>query len=111
MRQSPTGGPYTRVLRSWKTERLAIALGDNGYLPVAAAERPVEAGPTLAVVVVREAGGQLHRRELLDQLMARGRCRERAAAKYLGRAVQAGELRSVRDGAQAVYQVVAKEEP
>ena len=91
-------------------ERLTIALGDAGYLPVAAAEPPAEAGPTLAVLIVREAGGQLHRRELLNRLMPRAQCKERAAAKYLGRAVQAGALRSVPDGAQAVYQVVEKVE-
>jgi len=83
---------------------LTIALGDEGYLPIIKTERVVEAGETLAVLVVREAGGQLHRRELLARLMARARCKERAAAKYLGQAVQARRLRSVRDGAEAVYQ-------
>ena len=84
-------------------ERLPIALHDEGYLPILEAAEPIEAGPTLAVIIVREAGGQLYRKELLGRLMARANCRERAAAKYLGRAVQAGHFRSVRDGAEAVY--------
>lgn len=84
-------------------ERLQIVLTDDGYRPVVVAERSVDAGPTLAVILVREAGGQLPRAELIDRLMARASCRERAAAKYLGQAVQAGSLRSVRDGAKALY--------
>jgi hypothetical protein len=82
---------------------MTIALGEEGYLPVIQNERPIEAGTTLAVLIVREAGGQLRRRELIQRLMERAQCKERAAAKYLGQAVQAGALRSVRDGAEAVY--------
>lgn len=86
-------------------ERLPITLTDEGYLPIVATEPLAEAGPTIAVLIVREAGGQLHWRELINRLMARARCRERAANKYLGRAIQAGLLRKVPDGAQMVYQL------
>ncbi len=91
-------------------ERLTIALGDDGYLPIVTAERPTQAGVTLALLVVREAGGQLHRQELIERLMVRATCKQRAANKYLGQAVQAGVLRKVPDGAQTVYQVVAEAE-
>ncbi len=91
-------------------ERLTIALGDDGYLPVVTAERPTQAGVTLALLTVREAGGQLHRQELIERLMVRATCKQRAANKYLGQAVQSGVLRRVPDGAQTVYQVVAEAE-
>lgn len=85
-------------------ESLQIALGDAGYLPVVTEERAVGAGESLAVLVVREAGGQLHRKELIRRLMVRAKCKERAANKYLGNAVQSGALRKVPDGAEMAYQ-------
>jgi len=36
--------------------------------------------------------------------MERAQCKERAANKYLGQAIQAGRLAKVRDGAQVLYQ-------
>jgi hypothetical protein len=113
--ETVAGVPTQRILTFEKVrapssslmgERLPIVLGDDGYLPLITTERVVDAGPTLAVIIVREAGGQLHRRELVDRIMARAHCRERAAGKYLGQAVQAGRLRTVRDGLQSVYQAV-----
>jgi hypothetical protein len=86
-------------------ERLTITLDDNGYRPIAEAGHRVGSGSVLAVEVVREAAGQLHRKELIERLMVRASCKERAAAKYLGQAVQARLLRSTKDGAQAVYQL------
>ncbi len=86
-------------------ERVAIALGDAGYLPVAPTEAAIGAGVTLARLVVAEAGGQLHRKELIARLMVRAHVKERAANKYLGQAVQARHLRAVPDGAEKVYQL------
>jgi putative DNA primase/helicase len=87
-------------------QRIQIALGEQGYLPVDATHEPMGAGAILAEVIVREAGGQLHRKELLSRVMARGGVKERAANKYLGDAVQAGNLRRVQDLGQMVYQLV-----
>jgi hypothetical protein len=92
-------------------ERIQIALGEQGYLPIMAGPPAVGAGPALAAIVVREAGGQLHRSELLDRLMARGHVKLRAANKYLGEAVQAGLLKRVPDGARKVYQAVEQVAP
>ncbi len=91
-------------------ERLSIVLGDEGYLPLRGVEPVIPAGVTLALLIVREAGGQLYRKELIDRIMARGQCKERAAGKYLGQAVQKGVLRSLPSGNSAVYQVVPEKE-
>jgi hypothetical protein len=85
-------------------ERIRVALGDAGYLQVAVPEVPTPAGATLAAVIVEEAAGQLARQDLLARLMERAQCKERAANKYLGQAIQAGRLAKVRDGAQVLYQ-------
>ena len=92
-------------------QRVAIALGEEGYLPVLAAEAPIGAGITLARLVVAEAGGQLHRKELIARLMVRAHVKERAANKYLGQAVQNRQLRAIPDGAQMVYQLMEAGEP
>lgn len=90
-------------------ERLPITLTDEGYLPVVPTEAPIGAGVTLARLVVAEAGGQLHRKELIARLMVRAHVKERAANKYLGQAVQARHLRAVPDGAEKVYQLTEGE--
>lgn len=82
-----------------------VVLGDDGYRLVIPDVAPSGAGEMLAVVVVREAAGSIRRRDLLDRLMARARCKERAANKYLATAVQGGYLVSVQDGNGAVYQL------
>lgn len=109
-----SGVPNQRILEFEKVRapssslqgtRLAIALGDEGYLPVIHADAPTGAGETLARLVVAEAGGQLRRHDLIARLMARASVRERAANKYVGQAVQAGMLRKVPAGAEMVYQL------
>ncbi len=86
-------------------QRLVIALGDEGYLPVVPAVVPAGAGGTLARLVVVQAGGQLRRQDLIARLMIRAKVKDRAANKYLGQAVQSGLLRKVPDGAEMVYQL------
>jgi hypothetical protein len=86
-------------------QRLAIALGEDGYLPVVPVEAPIGSGVTVARLVVADAGGQLRRHDLIARLMVRANVRDRAANKYMGQAVQAGLLRKVPDGAQMVYQL------
>lgn len=83
-----------------------IALGERGYLAVIPKAPETGAGPTLAAQIVAEAGGQLHRQELVQRLMVRAGCKERAAAKYLGEAVQLGRLKRVPDGQMTLYQVM-----
>jgi len=84
-----------------------IALGDQGYLLVEAEEGTTTAGSILAAAIVRDAGGQLHRKALLDRLQGRASCKLRAANKYVGQAVQGRLLTTVRDGQQALYQLAA----
>jgi hypothetical protein len=86
-------------------QRLAVELGDEGYVPVQPAETPIGSGATLARLVIAEAGGQLRRHDLIARLLVRATVRERAANKYAGQAVQAGFLRKVPDGGQMVYQL------
>ncbi len=91
-------------------ERLRIRLGEAGYLPVIPDQPQQSAGATLARIIVAESGGQLHRKPLIERLMARAGCRPRAANKYLGQAVQTGELHSERDGMEVLYRLVTAAE-
>jgi hypothetical protein len=86
--------------------RLRLQLGEQGYRPVVAVEGSTGAGSILAALIVDEAGGQLRRQELVARLMNRAPCKERAAGKYLGEAVQAGRLRLLKDGRESVYQTI-----
>ncbi len=83
-----------------------IALGEAGYLMADPDEPAHTAGAILAVQIVRDAGGQIHRKTLLGRLMERTQCKQRAAAKYLGDAVQAHYLMPVRDGMEVLFQLV-----
>jgi len=112
------GVPHQRILTFEKVrapsstlldERLQVALGEQGYLCVDVAEPSTGAGPMLAVQIVRDAGGQLHRKDLLARLMTVGRVKERAANKYLGEAVQQRLLEPVADGQQKLYRVVTED--
>lgn len=87
-----------------------IALGELGYLLVEADEPTATAGSIMAVHIVREAGGQLHRKALLDRLQVRANCKVRAANKYLGDAVQEHLLVSIRDGNSVLYQLTPEAE-
>ncbi len=84
---------------------VGIVLAEGGYGLVAPSPQAVGAGELIAVRLVREAGGSIRRRELVEALMGRARVKLRAANKYLGTAVQRGLLVNVRDGAEAVYQL------
>lgn len=83
---------------------VVVRLGEAGYLPLTLDTPTATAGAIMAVQIVREAGGQLHRQELIARLMARAFCQQRAAAKYLGQACQ-GELEAVPDGKSKLYRV------
>ncbi len=85
--------------------RLRLALGEQGYRPVTSEWAPQSDGATVAVTVVAEAGGQLARAACVERIKNRAECKERAAAKYLGEAVQAKALRIVKDGKTSIYQL------
>ena len=72
-----------------------------------AEEGMTTSGAILAVAIVREAGGQLHRKALLDRLQGRASCKLRAANKYVGDAVQKSLLVTVWDGQQKLYKLAA----
>ncbi len=82
-----------------------IVLGDEGYRLVIPKADPVGAGELLAVAIVREVGGTIRRRDLVERLMARANVKDRAANKYMATAAQQGRLVSVPDGRETVYQL------
>jgi hypothetical protein len=86
--------------------RLRVQLGEIGYRPVVPITSVTAAGSILAAHIVDEAGGQLHRQQLIERLKNRAGCKDRAASKYLGEAVQAGRLRPVKQGKETIYQAV-----
>lgn len=86
-------------------EKLQIRLSDAGYLPIAPEEPPRGAGPLTVVAVLREAGGQLRRQELLERVIERAQVKIRAATGYIGQAKQAGLIDGSQDGREAVYRV------
>jgi hypothetical protein len=91
-------------------ERIQIAFGEHGYRLVDTSWTPPPAACEYARLILREAGGQLPRKELLARLMVKADCQLRAANKYLGEAVQEGLLTKVPMGAEMVYQVAEREE-
>ena len=86
-------------------EKLQIRLSDAGYLPIADEEPSKTAGEMLAVQLLREAGGQLRRQELIERIQQRGSVKLRAAAGYVGKAKQAGLMTSTEDGRESIYRL------
>ena len=87
-------------------EKMQIRLSDAGYLPIADEEPSKTAGgEMLAVQLLREAGGQLRRQELIERIQQRGSVKLRAAAGYVGKAKQAGLITATEDGRESIYRV------
>jgi len=86
-------------------EKMHIRLSDAGYLPIADEEPSKTAGEMLAVQLLREAGGQLRRQELIERIQQRGSVKLRAAVGYVGKAKQAGLITATQDGREVVYRV------
>ncbi len=86
-------------------EKMQIRLSDAGYLPIAEEEPSRSAGELTAVMVLREAGGQLRRQELIERIQNRGHVKLRAAVGYVGKAKQAGLIESTQDGRSVIYRV------
>ncbi|MDP9245982.1 MAG: hypothetical protein M3O64_04945, partial [Chloroflexota bacterium] len=86
-------------------EKVQIRLSDAGYLPIAAEEPSKSAGETTVVMVLREAGGQLRRQELIERIQHRGNVKLRAAVGYVGKAKQSGLIEAVQDGREVTYRV------
>ena len=51
---------------------MQIRLSDAGYLPIAHEEPPRTTGALTVVTVLREAGGQLRRKDLVERVMRVG---------------------------------------
>ena len=83
-------------------EKIQIRLSDAGYLPIAEEEPSRTAGELTAVLVLREAGGQLRRQELIERIQRRGSVKLRAAVGYVGKAKQAGLITATQDGREVV---------
>jgi AAA domain len=92
-------------------EKLQIRLSDAGYLPIAEDEPSRTAGELTVVMVLREAGGQLRRQELVERVQRRGSVKLRAAVGYIGKAKQAGLIEATQDGREVIYRVTEEAAP
>ena len=86
-------------------EKLQIRLSDAGYLPIVDEEPARTAGELTVVMVLREAGGQLRRQELVERVQKRAGVKLRAAVGYVGKAKQAGQIIDFAAGREVIYRV------
>lgn len=87
-------------------EKMQIRLGEAGYLPIAGEATIPEGKTDLVVLLLREAGGQLRREELVERVSSRAHVRNRAAIGYIAQAKQERAIDVFRVGHEAIYQVV-----
>ncbi len=107
------GVPTDRMLRFRKLRApgfgqppdIQIRLSDAGYLPLVADEPSRTAGEIVVVTVLREAGGQLRRQDLIAHIQSRANVKSRAAIGYIGKAKQAGLIDDHPDGREVIYRV------
>ncbi|HEV8670612.1 MAG TPA: hypothetical protein VGS01_07740 [Candidatus Limnocylindria bacterium] len=86
-------------------EKMQIRLSEAGYLPIAHEEPPRTAGALAAVMVLREAGGQLRRQELIDRVRQRTKVSLRTVTSYIGQAKQGGLIDGIDDGRETIYRL------
>lgn len=86
-------------------EKLQIRLGEAGYLPIAGEAKIPEGRTELVVLLLREAGGQLSRKDLVDRVAARAKVKDRAAIGYIAQAKQEGAVVVHQAGREAVYRL------
>ena len=86
-------------------EKMQIRLSESGYLPIAAEEPQLIPGALVVVQTLREAGGQLRRKELIDQIRNRAQVQLRTAAGYIGQAKQEGLVTASAVGREVIYRV------
>ena len=89
-------------------EKLLIALGDEGYVAVDGQEgRAESAGLILLHDLLKEAGGQLTRAEIVTRMQARNKVTVRSVTNYLGEGREFGLLENFRDGRETVYRLTS----
>ncbi len=85
--------------------KMQVRLGDAGYLPIAHEEPTKTLGSMTTVQVLREAGGQLRRQELVERIQNVAHVKLRAAVGYVGQAKQEGLIEALQDGREVVYRL------
>ncbi|MDP9264780.1 MAG: AAA family ATPase [Chloroflexota bacterium] len=85
--------------------KMQIRLSDAGYLPIAHEEPTRTLGSLTTIQVLREAGGQLRRQELVERIQNVAKVKLRAAAAYVGQAKQEGLIEAAQDGREVVYRL------
>lgn len=85
-------------------EKLQVRLSDHGYLQLAEEKLP-EGRTDVIVQLLREAGGQLRRAELVERVATRTGKRERAAIGYVAQAKTEGAIAVHQVGREAVYRL------
>lgn len=86
-------------------EKMQIRLSDAGYLPIVEEDTSRTAAETVVVQILRDAGGQLRRQELVERIQQKCSVKLRAAVGYVGKAKQAGLIEAFQDGREVVYRV------
>ena len=86
-------------------EKMQIRLSEAGYLPIQREDGPPPAGAIAVQVVLREAGGQLRRQELVEHVRSRAQVSLRTAAAYIGQAKQQGLVEGTDVGRETIYRL------
>jgi hypothetical protein len=86
-------------------EKMQIRLGDAGYLPIAGEAKLPEGKTDVVVQLIREAGGQLRREDLVERVGTRAHVKGRQAVSYIAQAKQEGAIAVFRLGHEAVYRL------
>jgi hypothetical protein len=86
-------------------EKMQIRLSDAGYLPIAFEEPPRTAGALAVVMILREAGGQLRRQDLIERVRLRAKVGLRSVTNYIGQAKQAGLIDGADEGRETIYRL------
>jgi hypothetical protein len=89
-------------------EKLQIRLSEAGYLPIARDDRQPPAGAIAAQLVIRDAGGQLRRQDLIERLQATAHVTLRTATSYIGQAKQQGLIEGSDIGRETIYRLAGQ---
>lgn len=87
-------------------EKLQIRLDpEHGYLQLSGEAHLPEGRTELVVQLIREAGGQIGRRDLIARVCERTHLKERQAISHVAQAKQEGAIAVFKDGREAVYRL------
>jgi hypothetical protein len=86
-------------------EKMQIRLGEAGYFPIAGEAKLPEGRTALVAQLLREAGGQLRRQELVERVATRAHVKDRAAIGHIAQAKQEGAIAVHQVGREAVYRL------